>query len=1763
VAYGSIIPFMLFTNHKTDEQRFNAVKIVREEEKELSEIFDFYTDIYEEYGIQRPELPLIEFKKIQKDEQYEVCIQDERLKVVFDLQKISSEEELRDLYWLAIESLFFKHIAEVYDKQAVIVKVQTPRSYLDAMEREYIRRCEINRDEDVLDVGTLYGDMTSLASKKTEGRIYGLDISKKSLEIAKSKYGERVNFITGNALHLPFSDNSVDVIISNYTFTTIPKRLRKPALREIYRVVKDRVCIWEYTEERFDSYEGNPRAWKIEEWERNLEEVGFKDIEIEEIMDDYGFPVAYFIKAKKNHSQQAEEVNFSEEEKRAEKVALEVLKKKGFPHFSVETIKEISQKVEELKGIMGMAINPCTGQMVLFNDNRIEMPTVYCTVYEIKEEGAENLWVRNIIPIMGEIYHDDGNPFTDEELEKVGLRKVKDADGNPVRLLAFVSGGRVVSLPGPWVVPYMKTEEGVVVLKRLEEISDLAGREISYEELKEVLLELVKVGKINLKLASDLQFKGSGCFKEFTPPGSSEALMALRGQPVYTPELSIQKGTGRKLLAGGCVGGVDELTVSKLELEESLRRRGAVFLEDSVWPWKLFDEEKLPKIESQTYKEVWILMRLSYNTLRLDSYLLQGKRSGGISVSLNNLKQIAVQLFETEDEEAMELFLRLLYKILAKNLRACISDRIYMGNPANQPLNYGPLLEIADPEGLTSANEQRFIEMWGRVIMWLDSICKQICDPKGEKDWEERKRLSLKHPFFFEIFLPELFGVKHHDKAKKYFQNLGKKLEPENLLDHILKFQNRCSSPLERIEVNLSHHFKKDIYNTAKLLLPYRNILSAINILLFCKEIENVDKVVINLTESYGVKLEKNVLEISCPRQAKIVEILETVESNLGFNIKEALEDINAKAPYLLISPDDFKAINIILPQRMAGLGDLVFVANAGQVLRQIFPDKEIRIIFYNLGDFKLACRIKLLKGLNPQASDQNVEGLRFIDLLRYFKKRHPEEPENPFILEKQLWYKAQKEIIGKEDVSIVYALGPTIEEINSERLKRQCGEAKVKIYVYELGFKSPFQNPLQVGDAHLGFGEDEIGLPPVSPVTSKIYSQRYSKSKEEILEERRRILQKFTNWQLLNEILKQDNLIRSINSKWGFLYCHIPQTVEAYFRIFENVRNHPKYAPVDTIFFIMCGWQDRQLQEKVKDISLNNDYNLFIYDDREKKLICKNVSQNNNVSIILDYSIPRKLFNELLLHSDDLPTVVSGQDNLANILHLNLLSSGRPFFWEVLNFQILAEYDLIDFIRKRLGNEEANFLDKLWDLHSLTPEQEEMFLAFPKYCEFFKKIAQVLDEHPNFISHIYYLILTQLFQNKSSLFDLTKYSSCSSPISGGNISEEMRILEVLASEPLLPSQIAEKSGLSEEEVDSILERLLRKRRVEKWKNSDKLIVSKIEDIFNIFCTKTEDEELTEKERKDFEKVLEERLKIIPRSALTRAALYTLRVNLLKFKKASWCLEDIKKLNKDPVELLIKIFNLYRKGRKFKEILECCKNMDEDLSKDPRIKILKAEILYIQGEYEKVLKYLKEAVEDLKDNPKSIHRLCKIIKILIKIKNYEEVISVCKEVLKFKPKDYKVKNQMSFCFIRLAGKSLLVKGKMDEEAEKNISEAKNCIKEVIKHGEPLQKQSAFNHQSYLNLITARFYHRCAKFSHQQANLQESLSFYRKSLSSYKKAIECALKVLKLNLNNKRAQSNLNLAKTEKKKIMAEKKEVIKELKKKEIEEKKGGVKEME
>jgi ubiquinone/menaquinone biosynthesis C-methylase UbiE len=126
-------------------------------------------------------------------------------------------------------------------------------------ELEFLQE-HVKPNQSVLDIGCGNGRLLNLF-EGTPLDYTGIDSSNELIKIARKNHGDQGVFIHGNALALPFEDNSFDVVFSIAVIHHIPsKGFRKQFVDEAYRVLKPggtmiittwNIRRWQFFRERF------------------------------------------------------------------------------------------------------------------------------------------------------------------------------------------------------------------------------------------------------------------------------------------------------------------------------------------------------------------------------------------------------------------------------------------------------------------------------------------------------------------------------------------------------------------------------------------------------------------------------------------------------------------------------------------------------------------------------------------------------------------------------------------------------------------------------------------------------------------------------------------------------------------------------------------------------------------------------------------------------------------------------------------------------------------------------------------------------------------------------------------------------------------------------------------------------------------------------------------------------------------------------------------------------------------------------------------------------------------------------------------------------------------------------------------------------------------------------------------------------------------------------------------------------------------------
>ena len=132
----------------------------------------------------------------------------------------------------------FEKIYNRYDSMNSIISFQQHRLW----RRDVMKQMQVSPGDHVLDVCCGTGDwtMTLADAVGKTGKVIGLDFSANMLSVGiKKKMKQRISHVEfehGNAMELPFEDNSFDYVTIGFGLRNVPDY--QQVLNEMYRVVK-------------------------------------------------------------------------------------------------------------------------------------------------------------------------------------------------------------------------------------------------------------------------------------------------------------------------------------------------------------------------------------------------------------------------------------------------------------------------------------------------------------------------------------------------------------------------------------------------------------------------------------------------------------------------------------------------------------------------------------------------------------------------------------------------------------------------------------------------------------------------------------------------------------------------------------------------------------------------------------------------------------------------------------------------------------------------------------------------------------------------------------------------------------------------------------------------------------------------------------------------------------------------------------------------------------------------------------------------------------------------------------------------------------------------------------------------------------------------------------------------------------------------------------------------------------------------------------
>lgn len=112
--------------------------------------------------------------------------------------------------------------------------------------KESITLPHMLKNKHVLELGVGTGKTLVSILRQKPKQIYAVDFSEKAIEKSVERFGNNVTFVKADAKHLPFENESFDIVVCYYVLNNSLKKDRELVANEIRRVLKKGgVCLFE------------------------------------------------------------------------------------------------------------------------------------------------------------------------------------------------------------------------------------------------------------------------------------------------------------------------------------------------------------------------------------------------------------------------------------------------------------------------------------------------------------------------------------------------------------------------------------------------------------------------------------------------------------------------------------------------------------------------------------------------------------------------------------------------------------------------------------------------------------------------------------------------------------------------------------------------------------------------------------------------------------------------------------------------------------------------------------------------------------------------------------------------------------------------------------------------------------------------------------------------------------------------------------------------------------------------------------------------------------------------------------------------------------------------------------------------------------------------------------------------------------------------------------------------------------------------------
>ncbi|MBN1621645.1 MAG: (d)CMP kinase [Endomicrobiales bacterium] len=410
-----------------------------------------------------------------------------------------------------------------------------------------------------------------------------------------------------------------------------------------------------------------------------------------------------------------------------------------------------------------------------------------------------------------------------------------------------------------------------------------------------------------------------------------------------------------------------------------------------------------------------------------------------------------------------------------------------------------------------------------------------------------------------------------------------------------------------------------------------------------------------------------------------------------------------------LVRAIDFSAINVVLPTRLAGGGDIGITRDFALVLREMFPNKKIRVFMYNK-TFEYAVNTEFIEGdENAESIDNEINGITYINGDKVHKLDYMETNDLTFVFP-----------VAKNDTELAQRLyeyrkmganaSQTIVLKDPGMLTERLGK--------QIAPPDPFGQRLVEPDidvTHDGKrNSNVIGLwsPPGT----------FQRSVQEYLNSSR-TLQLLRRQKLLDDLGLSSESSQLCSRNWGIVYTHEVRKTPIYLDLFARAHNNQNAGELQqnvdefrengAVLFIGTGrnsYVEEETINKIKKLQEQDKLNARVIklDSKTGKREVIFEGKDSNVEIIIFDFIKPELFDKAFIFSDDLPSLVGGAVTLAYQYYISSIT-GRPFLFTQAFWQDNLAWGLRKFAEMCIPEHLRKYIKNIFDcsFYARTPEHE------------------------------------------------------------------------------------------------------------------------------------------------------------------------------------------------------------------------------------------------------------------------------------------------------------------------------------------------------------------------------------------------------------------------------------------------------------------------